>query len=371
MKLRASFPFISLLAAVIAFVGWGVVWVPKVKAQQKPAPQNAQAAPARASGDLNERIARLEQRILDMQGVIATLQSFVRDGGASPAQGGFPPAGGLPAGGGAGGAPSEINIRVLALETQIRALTGQMEQINTKLDQMPAGAGVTSPSPDVGQRLGAAPQVGSPQLGSPQLKASGGGAQFGRPTQPAPAPAPAPQFGTSTAPPAPGNPFDRAMQDSPQRPPAPQVPPVTRQSEQLPGLSGLSSTGGGGSRGVYDASYQSFLRNDLSAAEKGFSSFVKSYPDDALASNAHYWLGRTYYQRKKFEPAAKAFLAGYKKDKKSAIAPDALLHLGMSLAQLGEKDAACSTLKAIAKQFPDASGTLKQDAASALKRTRC
>lgn len=364
MKLRASFPFISLLAAVIAFVGWGVVWVPKVKAQQKPAPQNAQAVPARASGDLNERIARLEQRILDMQSVIATLQSFVRDGGAAPAQGGFPPAGGPPAAGGAGGAPSEINIRVLALETQIRALTGQMEQINSKLDQVPAGAGVNSPSPDVGQRLGA-----TPQLGSQQLQASGGGAQFGRPAQPAPAPAP--QFGTSTAPPAPGNPFDRAMQGSPQRPPAPQVPPAPRQSAQLPGLTGLSSTGGDGSRGVYDASYQSFLRNDLPAAEKGFSSFVTSYPDDALASNAHYWLGRTYYQRKKFEPAAKAFLAGYKKDKKSAIAPDALLHLGMSLAQLGEKDAACSTLKAIAKQFPDASGTLKQDVASTLKRTRC
>ena len=65
----------------------------------------------------------------------------------------------------------------------------------------------------------------------------------------------------------------------------------------------------------------------------------------------------------------KALLAGYKKNKKSAIAPDALLLLGMSLAQLGEKDAACSTLGAIAKQFPDAPDKLKQDVASVQKRT--
>lgn len=161
------------------------------------------------------------------------------------------------------------------------------------------------------------------------------------------------------------------MQGKAPRPAAPQAPPAQRQSAQMPAFPNLSASGGGGARGIYDASYQNFLRNDLPAAEQGFRSFVKTYPDDPLASNAYYWLGRTRFERRKFELAAKAFLAGYKKDKNSAIAPDALLHLGMSLTQLGENEAACSTLGAIAKQFPDAPGKLKQDAATALKRARC
>jgi tol-pal system protein YbgF len=308
-----------------------------------------------------------------MQSVIATLQSFIRDGAAAPAPGGLPTGGGLPGGSGAGGAPSEVNIRVLALETQIRALTGQMEQITAKLNQSPAGTGAGAVPMQPGQHLVPGQQMmpgpqagGAPQPAPPQLQASGGGgAQFGAPAKPAP------QFGTSTTAPAPTTPFERAMQGTLPHPPAPQAPPAPRQSAQLPALPNLSASGGGGARGIYDASYQNFLRNDLQAAEQGFRSFVKSYPDDPLVSNAYYWLGRTHFERKKFEPAAKAFLAGYKKDKKSAIAPDALLHLGMSLTQLGEKEAACSTLGAIAKQYPAAPGKLKQDAASALKRARC
>ena len=41
-------------------------------------------------------------------------------------------------------------------------------------------------------------------------------------------------------------------------------------------------------------------------------------------------------------------------------APDALLKLGLSLAGLGERDAACSTFAAVLKQYPDASNALRQ-----------
>ncbi len=347
MKRRTFIPLISILAAVIAFAGWGVIWVPKVTAQDKPAPQNAQTAPTQPSGDANERIARLEQRILDMQSVIATLQSFVKGSGGATTQDGLPSVGGPPVSGGPGGAPSEVNIRVLALETQIRAITAQLEQISRKLGQIPAGAPALP-----GGQSGVEPPPGPQVPGQP--------GQFASNAQPPP------QFGTTTTAPPPANPFDKVMQQGS----APQPPPASGQSAALPPLTGLPAVSGG-ARGIYDASYQNFLRNDLRSAEQGFSSFVKTYPDDPLASNAFYWLGRTHFARKKFEPAAKAFLAGYKKDKKSAIAPDALLHLGMSLAQLGEKDAACSTLKAISKQFPDAPAKLQKDAASAVKRARC
>ena len=364
MKRRISIPSIIALAGALLLGGWGSVFVVPAMAQQTAAPA-APAAPAPSGGPLDDRIRQLEERIQDLQTVIGTLQSFVGNGAAAAAPGGAPPPGGQPAGAGAGaGAPSEVSIRVLALETQIRALTGQMEQITERLGRMESGAGAGAPLPGpVRQALPQELQPGSPAanpLAPPP--APGPGANPVLPGQAQQAPAP--QFGTTASPPLSANPFDQAP-----------IHPSARTQAQPPGqllppFAGLPG-GGEGPRAMYDASYQNFLRNDFAAAENGFRSFISTYPADQLTSNAYYWLGRSHFERKQFEPAAKSFLAGYKKNKKSSIAPDSLLHLGLSLAQLGEKDAACSTLAAVAKQFPDASEKIKQDAADAIKRGRC
>lgn len=208
-------------------------------------------------------------------------------------------------------------MRVLALETQIRALTGQMGQITQRLNQMQAPPGAGAPRLAPGQQ--------------PLPPAQRGRAKTA-------APARAPQFGTRASP--------------------------LQQRAALP-------AGGEGPRAAYDASYQNFLRSEFDAAENGFRSFIATYANDPLIGNAHYWLGRTYFARRQFKLAADAFLAGYKKDKNSAIAPDALLHLGISLTQLGEKEAACSTLGELSKQFPGASENLKQEAEEAIQRALC
>jgi TolA-binding protein len=64
--------------------------------------------------------------------------------------------------------------------------------------------------------------------------------------------------------------------------------------------------------------------------------------------------------RAQYRDAANEFLAGYKAYPKSGKAPDALLKLGLSLAGLGERDAACSTFAAVLKQYPNASNALRQ-----------
>lgn len=374
----------------MALTGWLVMAAPTVWAQQKPAPQpqRAQPAPTASQGPLDERIIRLEQRILDLQTVIGTLQTFVRDGGVVPTQGGFPPAGGegIPGGGiGPGGAPSELSIRVLALETQIKALTTQMGHIASRLDQGIPAAGAPLqqgglPLPG-GQPVPQGQPFGAPVAGGPLGQSQPPLASdpiLGRDSQPG-----LPGFGTSTAGPPAQSPFSDPG-PSPQghaglQPPPPRFsPPVIPQpAVPQPAIQPLAVSppvipgAGGGARAVYDASYESFLRNDFQSAGSGFQRFVKSFPDDQLTSNAYYWLGRTHYARRQYEPAAKAFLSGYKRDKKNPIAPDALLHLGMSLGAMGEKEAACSTLGAISKQFPNAPPTLKQDVGEQLKRTGC
>jgi len=339
MPFRIS--LIAALAAFAAFAGMGLCLLPVASAQQKPAPAQG--------GNMQDRITQLEQRILDLQSVIATLQTFIKGGGAAQSpDGGLPPAA---PGAAAGGGPSELSIRVLALETQIRALTGQVEQMNNRLN----GGGGSSGA-------AALPQQAPPQLQS--------GSDFGAPPAPPQVTAP---YG-NVQPPAALQPSASVPQARPpwQADPNAQAPsPIPTPPPQTGQLPRVQGEPGSGARAAYDSSYQNFLRNDLQAAEQGFRSFVKTYPNDQLASNAYYWLGRTHFASRQFEPAAKAFLAGYKKDKKSAVAPDSLLHLGKSLAALGEKDAACSTLKAVAKQYPAAPGQVRQDVSAELKRAGC
>ena len=64
--------------------------------------------------------------------------------------------------------------------------------------------------------------------------------------------------------------------------------------------------------------------------------------------------------RAQFREAANEFLTGYKSYPKSGKAPDALLKLGLSLAGLGEREAACSTYSAVLKQYPDISNAMRQ-----------
>ena len=390
-----------------ALAGWLVIGAPVVWAQQQQAPQQvAQPEPAAPSGPLDERILRLEQRILDLQTVIGTLQTFVRDGGGVPPQAGFPPAGGQGdvAGGVEGGGftpsggPSELSIRVLALETQIKALTAQMERIATRLDQgntgavaplqqgalqpqgqnQPFGAPLSGDPSLQNQPQGAPglPPVSNPQSGVPGFNTSRTGPPSPNPfADPGPAPQAQPgQQAPQTQPSQQAPQAQAGLQPPPQTFPPVVTPPVVTPPAGAPPpvATPVAIPGAGaGPRAIYEASYESFLRNDFQRAGSGFQRFVKTFPGDQLISNAYYWLGRTHYARRQFEPAAKAFLAGYKRNKKNSIAPEALLHLGMSLAAMGEKEAACSTLDAISKQFPGIPETLKRDVSKLLKRTGC
>jgi tol-pal system protein YbgF len=84
-------------------------------------------------------------------------------------------------------------------------------------------------------------------------------------------------------------------------------------------------------------------QNDYAGTEAAFSQLIDTYPKDPLAGNAQYWIGESYYRRNRYKNAADAFLKGYKKYKSGDKAPETLLKLGMSLAAVGQKDAACST----------------------------
>jgi tol-pal system protein YbgF len=91
----------------------------------------------------------------------------------------------------------------------------------------------------------------------------------------------------------------------------------------------------------YSFAFGLLRQANYAAAQQAFGEFLKRHPSDALAGNAQYWLGETFFARNQFQQSAATFARGYAKYPKSPKAPDNLLKLGISLGNLGRKANAC------------------------------
>ncbi len=121
----------------------------------------------------------------------------------------------------------------------------------------------------------------------------------------------------------------------------------------------------------FDLAYGYVLRRDYALAEDSFRRFLSKYPNDRLAGDATFWFGESLFQRQHFRDAAEAFLNVSTKFEGNPRTPDALLRLGQSLAALGEKEAACASLGEVLRKFPRASVAVKQGVEREQKRVRC
>jgi len=122
---------------------------------------------------------------------------------------------------------------------------------------------------------------------------------------------------------------------------------------------------------AYQAAYQVLKKGDYPAAEMALKQFLADYPDDALAGNAQYWLGETYYVQGVYDQAAVCFAEGFKKYKDGPKGADTLLKLGMTMEKLDKKAEACTAFKNIEKSFPKASDSVHQKAKSEIEKLSC
>jgi len=103
---------------------------------------------------------------------------------------------------------------------------------------------------------------------------------------------------------------------------------------------------------LYDRGYTLYHQKHYVDAEASFQRFLQAEPNSELADNAQYWIGECRYSRGDMRGALAAFretVARYPAGNKTA---DALLKAGMSLENLGDKEAARNTYQEVLKRYP-------------------
>ncbi|MDX2145324.1 MAG: tol-pal system protein YbgF [Rhodospirillaceae bacterium] len=167
---------------------------------------------------------------------------------------------------------------------------------------------------------------------------------------------------------APAQPAARPAVPAPQA--APNPPPVA--GTQLGAIpAGDVALPEGTPKQQYDFAFDFLKRQDYGRAEASFREFLKRYPKDPLSGNAQYWLGETHYVRGDYQKAAVEFMNGYQNYPKSNKAPDNLLKLGMSMAQIGQGQGACTALSRLTKEYPDAGDQIRRSAQQERQKLKC
>jgi tol-pal system protein YbgF len=112
-------------------------------------------------------------------------------------------------------------------------------------------------------------------------------------------------------------------------------------------------------------------RAQYAEAQNAFRGFVAANPADELAGPAQYWVGDIAFTQKDYGGAAKAFAELLKRYAKTARAPDAMLKLGLSLLELGQKKEGCTTLGAVKSKYPNANKAILDRAAKRAAAPPC
>lgn len=259
---------------------------------------------------------------------------------------------GAPEAGAEGGGAADIEVRMERLEQQMRDLTGRVEEMTNRVDRIGRRVARIGGGNGGAERLGRSAPPAFGAMAPPRLPAAGL-------TPPAAGLAP-PEAGV------PGSPEDTLT------PPTPLVP----RSADRGGAGGPHPPSGGvlpsgPASKQYNFAFGLLKEADYPAAEEALRSFVQQHPDSALAGDAQYWLGETYYARRQYHQAAGAFAEGYRRYPKGPKAAEDLLKLGMSLARSGGRRNACLAFAQLAHDFPHSGGAVKARAAAERKRLGC
>lgn len=122
---------------------------------------------------------------------------------------------------------------------------------------------------------------------------------------------------------------------------------------------------------LYNYAFNLLRQSQYAPAEAGFKEFLAKYPKNDLASNAQYWLGQSFVVRGDYKQAEVALLDGYRHYPKGAKAPDTLYLLGFSAGKLGQTKEACAAFKRFGTEYPTAPDVLKRKVTAEKQQLAC
>ncbi|MEX0808988.1 MAG: tol-pal system protein YbgF [Dongiaceae bacterium] len=318
----------------------------------------AGAVPAAAQDEqaLSDRVERLQRELSDLERYV-----YAGSGGSADAAT-------------SGNIAASQEVRMQQLQSEISRVTGTLEQVTFRIDQL--NQQLERLSKDIDFRLTALEQGGLPAGGAAMSDAgtsmTADAATGGADTH-SDAPVPTSSGSSGTLGVIPQEDLDAQLATQPGVDP-------TATGAGTPSTAGATTMAaatvpydlpGDTPEAQYEHAFGLLRQANYPDAEAALSTFLQRHPDDLLAGNAQYWLGETYYVRGNYQQAALTFAEGYQKYPNSGKAPDNLLKLGMALGQLGKTEDACVALGQLRKQFPNAPENIQDRAARERQRYSC
>ncbi|HYD88193.1 MAG TPA: tetratricopeptide repeat protein [Vitreimonas sp.] len=106
-------------------------------------------------------------------------------------------------------------------------------------------------------------------------------------------------------------------------------------------------------------------------AEAALASFLEAFPNVDTAADARFWFAFTLAARNNHADAAANFVQYLQANRNGPRAAEAQVRLGMALVQMGDTRRGCSAFTSLARQYPNASRTVRDLAAREARAANC
>ena len=202
---------------------------------------------------------------------------------------------------------ANTNTRVDSMSTQVQSLRDAVDELTARVgilsQQLGEARGVLE---TVDARLAGSGGAAPPSAGGAAQPASGGGRSQ------------APSGSTATQP-----------------PPVPVASPPSAQT-------------------LYDNALRDLNTGKYDLARQQFTEYLQYYNKTALAGNAQFYIGETYYRQNEFERAIQEYDRVFKDYPESNKVAGALLKKGYAQLELNQRDQGVQTLRALVERYPRA-----------------
>jgi len=296
---------------------------------------------------------------------------------------------------GAGGGDPSASVRVDRLESQVRTLNGQVEQLQFQVKRMedmlrkfqtdvdarfqdrggarplPQRRSDVPEDPSMPQVVQNAPPVASPA--TPTVAGDGHRHDAFDPANPNGAPGAPRELGSLDSASKPLQSQTDLHESSVPldlNPPGLRAaaPPATSVSLEPPAVASAPSDP---IKADYDSASDLLKAQRYDAAQQAFATFLQKHPGTRYNAPAIYHFGESYYFQNRHREAAEQFLKIATDYSKSSVAASAMVKLGVSLNALGAKEQACAFFAELPRKYPNASASEKQAAAREAKKAAC